>query len=172
MKPTTLPLHLSCLSLACALLAASACTDEVCEGDECLVVGPEGPAGPEGPPGPALYVNPETGIEYALNASPCGFTTPYSGNVGGYTSANGLCQDIDSCNPAAHVCTTDELIRYVSTGGTLPVDGRFVSYDRDNCGTFTYSGTATDSGLVWDVDDNRVRRNFSCDTLFPLLCCD
>ena len=166
------------LVVFCTALSSPACDDAAqdCVGDECLVVGPVGPEGPVGPPGPALYVNPDTGIEYSVNASPCGMSRPLTGNVGGYSSAKGLCEDVDTCSPSAHVCTAEELVRYASTGGEVPVGGRFATgiivnrstlFARD-CQGFR-STANSERATFWSAEGPATH---GCDVQAPFLCCD
>lgn len=179
------PHFISVVFVLCVVVAAPGCDEasdasEICEGDDCPPIGPTGPRGPAGPPGPALYINPDTGIEYSLNASPCGFTAPFTGNVGGYSSAKGLCEDVNSCSPAAHVCTGDELLRYASTGGSVVIEGRYAT------GTFEQSiftnsiqrttdcdgFTSNDSSILTGMWTDLGPRSRSCNQLLPILCCE
>jgi len=153
---------------------------ETCDGDDCQTDGPVGPQGPSGPPGPALYINPDTGIEYALNASPCGFTGLFTGKVGGYSSAKGLCEDVNSCTSAAHVCSGDELLRYTSTGGSVAIEGRYATgmfaettystsiVSTTDCDGFTSDASRNSTGF-WTASGPQRR---PCDRLLPILCCD
>jgi hypothetical protein len=54
----------------------------------------------------------------------CGSTVSRTGNMGGYAGAKALCET--ACgDPAAHVCTDDDVLRSLQLGIAMPVDQRY-----------------------------------------------
>lgn len=114
--------------------------------------------------------------QYTVGATFCGATsTTFNGNVGGYAAGKALCQPSCGNSTTAHVCVTEEIVRSVATGGTLPF-GWYTS------GTFSaLSGSTQHDCKAWSSSDNgEIGAAFNqfglfiatCDTQQPILCCD
>jgi len=81
------------------------------------------------------YVSPTTQQQYSVGAAFCNPTTAsytgdlkdaVAGSLNGYAAAKSLCQT--ACGSlSAHMCTNDELIRTMATGGTIPVTGWYAA---------------------------------------------
>ena len=125
-----------------------------------------------------VYTNPETGQQYSLEASYCGQTAPMTGNAGGYAGAKTLCEA--TCGtPTAHLCTATEVVRFQTTGGTMPPEQVWLS-----SGTSSLSPDVTQRfsdchgfnqaagdlrGTTWlgERPDSQL-----CINSLPLACCD
>ena len=106
----------------------------------------------------------------------CGVTADVDGDVGGYEGGAGMCAD--ACGIAdAHICTTHELVRIASAGGSVPQEGWAATgvYSNwtnngtiDDCVGFT-GGTGVELGTTWRPDNTPGTRY--CSANHPLLCC-
>lgn len=129
-----------------------------------------------------VYVNPDTGKTYSTLATPCGDSGTTTANIGSPATVKTLCEAACSSS-SAHICTTDELMRYVETGGQVATTG-WVSNDFaqyyassnndirqiDNCHGWS---TASDSvsGTRWAVGSTYPARQ-DCARSTPALCCN
>jgi hypothetical protein len=140
----------------------------------------------------AAYVNPTTGKRFSLNGSYCGTSTLVTGNISGggatsYAAAKALCEQ--SCGrPTAHMCTDDEVVRFVSTGGTFPTSGAgptFRGWDASAQMAMVNNGSiandchawssASGVGAVWRWTTQQPGGGpdvFDCSVPTPVLCCD
>jgi hypothetical protein len=155
-----------------------------------------------GPAGPSVYVNPMTGKQYSLNAGYCGSTAmAYDGNLlteepsadTGYAAAKILCENVPGCASAAqtaHMCTADEIIRYVATGGVMPsaqgwfATGVFYSYytptayvDGNDCSAYTSAAVSGPGsgpwGSVWNGGGSSPGPDDGdCGAMHAVLCCN
>lgn len=160
--------------------------------------GSQGPTGPQGPIGPSVYVNPVTGKQYSVNGGYCGVTAAtYTGNVkaavagatSGYAATKALCEVVTGCANAsktAHICTAEEVLRFVATGGAIPT-GWFASgifataypaagyANATDCSGFTTAAAfapGSDYGNIWLGPPNDHANTGDCSVSRPLLCCN
>lgn len=142
--------------------------------------GAKGDKGDPGDPASAVYVNQDTGKSWALSSGVCGVTpNAVTGNIGGYGVAKTLCEAACESSDTAHMCTSDELARWVATGGTIPTGDHWYS-------SFAYAltgpGLATDDCQGWTtpvtnaigptVNQLGRPRSSECSVAHPILCCD
>jgi hypothetical protein len=115
-----------------------------------------------------------------IDASPCGEIMALDGGLGGYANAAALRAALDSCSDVARMCTSEEMVRYSSSGGNLDgyVDGeKWVSSGvMSHSDTYGYvndcSGwTSTQyRGASWHKQGSP---DFTpCQNPSPILCCD
>lgn len=114
--------------------------------------------------------------KYSLGAGFCGATsTSTAGNLGGYPAGKTLCQTTCGNSSTAHMCTTEEVLRTVSTGVTLPYgwysSGAFQGASgstQHDCQQWTSSNGAEmgSAYLVYGLFTSY------CSTVQPVLCCD
>lgn len=139
----------------------------------------------------SVYVNPDTQQNYSLNAGFCGASsTPTtaeirSGDDVGYVAAQRICQDVCG-SKTAHLCTSNELVRYLATGGTLPTSHDYLWYatgvgwtftrgdgtkeDAHSCRGYT-SASGQEGAAVWGT--KLVRPTWSnCSASRPIACCE
>ena len=117
---------------------------------------------------------------YSLDGDYCGSTTTaFRGDLGGYSGAKTMCEGLSSCDSQlAHVCTPAELVRFVSTGGSIPADGWMATgtfdygggVNPDDCAGFTSQANGNQGG-VWRTGPQRPNAS-ACDQTLPVLCCD
>lgn len=118
---------------------------------------------------------------YSLDAKFCGFTAnSFTGNLGGYTGAKTACEATCS-SPTAHMCTSEELIRYRATGGTFVNPPAFVWFasgvfsrmagpiNLRDCAMFTSSDGANEANGA--LNGGALSFLF-CDTQARIACCD
>jgi hypothetical protein len=137
-----------------------------------------------------IYTNATSGAQYSLHGKYCGVTGSVTGNlaplstVTGYAAAKALCQAVSGCSPAAHVCTTEEVVRYVSTGGAFATNvwyasgtlswvwepGPVVNYGVNDCVAFS-SNTSMGYGSMWLTTTNGPYYAL-CNVPNPIACCD
>jgi hypothetical protein len=133
-----------------------------------------------------IYTNRSTGQQTTLFGQPCGRTSPTTGAVNdgagkvGYQGARSLCQKVAGCTANAHMCTTLEVVAYMSTGGdpggtyawiASGSDGINPSMQRiDDCFGFT-SAAATVGGQQSSSSGNFPNAG-GCNTAAQILCCD
>lgn len=161
--------------------------------------GLQGTAGAVGPAGPSVYVNPQTGKQYSLNAGYCGSTpSTYTGNLlaavsgaaNGYAAGKTLCEAVAGCSSVAktaHMCTTEELLRYVATGGVVPATGWeatgvwFTSYPAANyvngndCSGYSSAAAFGPGGIFgtqWSGPGTPQAGTGDCSGSKPVLCCN
>ena len=128
-----------------------------------------------------IYENPDTGERYSTLASPCGDTQTSTANLGGPAAVKTLCE-AQCGSDTAHACRTQEVLRFVETGGVVETTGwvnnDFAEYQIDNvafrrianCDGWTATSGA-DQGARWDAGEvHAVRAN--CTDTSPVLCCD
>ncbi len=123
-------------------------------------------------------VNPTTG-RASSRGSYCGSSTPVAGSAGGYAGAKAMCETACS-SPTAHVCSSEEWVTYLSTGGGT-VRGRVQT------GTFAVHSTCSSCNHLWVNDCGGWTQDSSsvnavlyqtgpepstCFTVEPFLCCD
>lgn len=148
--------------------------------------GPAGAVGPTGPTAPLVYVH--NGKQYGLTGGYCGATAiAYSGNLlaavpgaaNGYAAAKTLCENVSGCTVGAHMCISDEIVRSLAMGVSLPAAGGWYStgVNAQNNGYF-----ANDC-LGWTAFDNQHGASFFaggapsfpsfeyCSLAEPVLCC-
>jgi hypothetical protein len=139
-----------------------------------------------------VYKNPKTGKLYSLDASFCGATDPSTTGgkladdpVSGYSATKSLCEKACNNSPTAHMCTPHEIVRFVSTGGSVPIGG-WVSTgmwtadprQTSDCKGFTTVSNATDStgfaGGTWDptIGPQTSGCQVSAGGGMRILCCD
>jgi hypothetical protein len=116
------------------------------------------------------------GGSYSLSAIFCGQTLPNNtGDLGGYASASQVCQT--KCGPAAHMCTTEEMVRSAQLGISVPNAGWYASgvqltgsagnpVPTTDCQGFT-SDSADYYGAVWDG----FGQISACNNPEPIDCC-
>jgi hypothetical protein len=130
------------------------------------------------------------GVQYALHGKYCGMTGSVTGNLAplststGYAAAKGLCQAVSGCSAAAHVCTSEEMVRHAATGGTLTANVWYATgtlswtwnpsvmnnLAMNDCIAFSSAAT-TYYGSMWLMATNGP--NFSlCNASYPIACCD
>jgi hypothetical protein len=129
-------------------------------------------------------------MQYSLHGKYCGMTASVTGNLAplstgtGYAAAKALCQAVSGCSASAHVCTTEEMVRHASTGGTFTSNVWYVSgilswtwnpapannFAMNDCIGFSSAAT-TGYGAMWLMSTNAP--NFAvCNVSNPLACCD
>ena len=128
------------------------------------------------------YVNRTTGSQYSANAAYCGsadFTSGAvtSGSDTGWVATKKLCEAACS-SPTAHMCTSEEVVRHLATGGetlagwystgvSTPV-AFDVSDSADDC-----LGWISASSVVYGSRWNGGSPMYvSCDSTPHMLCCD
>jgi hypothetical protein len=137
-----------------------------------------------------FYTNPTTGQTYSLAATYCGETAATAGAVAdgslsGIPATKSLCQKACGGSATAHMCNTEEVQRFIATGGAFPSSGATYpttagwyssglwSYDGTkvifDCASWT-DGTATNTGPAAFLKDPA--HNATCNELLPILCCD
>lgn len=147
--------------------------------------------------GASRYTNPTTNGSVTVNGSYCGLTVPVTGLITtgtstGYPAAKQLCEQTCS-RPTAHVCSPDEVLRFVSTGGQLPLTGTSanarlasgsyavigLSFSNTSFSSSTdclgWTSSSSGSGLAWTWSTTtRAGYPFSvgCAQSSPLLCCN
>jgi hypothetical protein len=121
-----------------------------------------------------VYTNPVTNGRYSLNAGFCGQTTALStGNLGGYTGAKTQCETTCGTD-TAHMCTSEEVIRYVSTGGTMPNEQLWIATGvgvefLTDCLGWTSSSDTSQGGTFWTPDQPGL---ILCSASARVACCD
>jgi hypothetical protein len=113
--------------------------------------------------------------KYSIGANYCAATaTSVTGNIGGYVAAKALCVTACGASPTAHMCVTEELLRSLQTGVTVP-NGWF------SAGTPTSSGSTQPDCEHWSSAESSNQGAAStvyglldsyCNTSQPILCCD
>jgi hypothetical protein len=114
--------------------------------------------------------------KYSIGATYCGATAAnYTGNIGGYVAGKTLCQATCANSGTAHMCVTEEILRSVATGVTVPygwyssgaLNGNAGSTQRD-CQQWSTadSGELGPAYLVYGLFTSY------CNTSQPVLCCD
>jgi hypothetical protein len=124
---------------------------------------------------PLVYTR--AGKSYSVGGSYCGATATSSmGSLGGYAGAKTACESACAV-PTAHMCTSEELIRFVATGGSIPAGGWFAAgfangqsspYAND-CVGWTYT-MADRQGPAWS--NGNVPTLQACNLALPVLCCN
>ena len=127
-----------------------------------------------------VYQN--NGKKQYLDAKYCGLTAPVTGNIGGRVAANQLCIAAPGCNasPTVHMCTPQEILRFVGTGGAMPP-----KYLRINTGGFaqTSSGAVIRDCDGWHSQNsmeyavswggpNETEGQQPCSDALEVACCD
>jgi hypothetical protein len=104
----------------------------------------------------------------------CGSTAAVTGSVGGYPGAKALCEG--ACgDPAAHMCTLEEVFRSLQLGILVPVGERYIGEYHDCGGWWTTSGNTL--GLASPpapADPTHVSpgaNSGDCSASVPNLCC-
>ena len=124
----------------------------------------------------SVYTNP-TGKKYTLNAAFCGNTTATSmGDLGGYAGAKTQCEAVATCTETAHMCTAVEIVRFVSTGGTMPAEAVWYAtgvVGEDNgritdCSGWT-TATVNERGARWNATTPDSQ---PCSAPQRVACCD
>lgn len=114
--------------------------------------------------------------KYTIGGGYCGATaTGTAGNLGGYAAGKALCETTCGNSSTAHMCTTEEVLKAVSTGVTLPYgwyssgayQGNSGSTQHD-CQQWTSSngGEMGSAYLVYGLFTSY------CNAVQPVLCCD
>jgi hypothetical protein len=94
----------------------------------------------------------------------------------GYLSTKALCEAVAGCGPAAHICSSEDMVRWASMGGSpLALDAWIAtgtdSWDgtvlTNDCGGFVANSTR---GVTWATLQRPVR--VDCNTAHPVACCD
>jgi hypothetical protein len=123
------------------------------------------------------YLATTNGKKYTINAAYCGVTTATNGAISyagksGYPAAKSWCETICS-SASAHMCTGEELLRFVSMDGMVPqsgwYSGGFYNAGRD-CVGWTVTA-ATEYGAAWEPNPQRPSGT-SCNVALGILCCD
>jgi hypothetical protein len=127
-----------------------------------------------------IYVNRATNSQYSMDAGYCGRTAPTTGflvesGALGYAAAKLRCEK--ACNsPTAHICTGEELVRHLQTGGAAPptpgwyaagIAAEASGGTIFDCSGFT-SNLSTQFGLQFQVAPSVA----GCDGAQPINCCD
>jgi hypothetical protein len=124
--------------------------------------------------GKPVYKNAGTGKSYSLGAAYCGSTGAATGNLGGYSGAKHLCEA--ACGSlTAHMCTSEEIVRFLATSGTLPSGGSWYSegVGTDGADHADCYGWTTQGGLSYGPAWRGSYADYaSCNTSVPVLCCD
>lgn len=124
-----------------------------------------------------VYTNPDTNIQYSMGASYCGPTMgTQDGNFGGYAAGKTLCEQ--ACgSDYAHMCTLDEVRRYVATGGNIATTGWIngaagvtESGNHRDCDGWQ-SVDSANRGVYWWSAQQAVDAS-PCNSSLPILCCD
>jgi len=130
-----------------------------------------------------IYQNPVTAEQFSLYGSPCqNVTAPQDGNLGGLSDAKTLCETTCGGSATAHMCTAEEIERFVATGGASPVEGWIVGTRSGShhgsgqtltgCQGFT-TNQATTRGIRWTGGSlGQYPAATTCDNQLPVLCCD
>jgi hypothetical protein len=130
-----------------------------------------------------IYTNSGTGKSYSLHATYCNLTAPVTGQVNdgglaGIPATKSLCEKACGNSPSAHMCTTVELQRHLTTGGTVPgsqawyaggnwtYDGQRVVSD---CAGWTSPSPTIMGPVVYPTDSSH---DSFCSDLHPIACCD
>jgi hypothetical protein len=151
--------------------------------------GEQGPRGEPGPPGdqgpagpPAVYVNPTTGRRVSLAGVYCGDSASVTGNVTsgvlrGYAATKAICEQVCNQDPLAHMCTTQEMIAFATTGGVLAGGDHWIAsgyQTRESAGNMVNDcsgwtlGTSGAPGSTWFV----TRASWAaCNESQPIACC-
>jgi hypothetical protein len=138
-------------------------------------------------PGKSIYTNPQTNKTYSTNAGYCGKTATTQGKItdgalSGYPATKSLCEKACT-SPSAHMCTSEELVRSLTTGSSVPAgwystgvlswDGAVATPAHiTDCISWT-SVLHTDLGGYWATGISPVLGNDGyCDQTLPIICCD
>ena len=125
----------------------------------------------------SVYTNPATGIAISSGGSFCGASaTAVGGVAGGYAGVKALCE-FTCTSPTAHVCSSPEMVRYLSTGSETPDEhlwivagmrADFSGLPVYDCAGFT-TNSAGSLGYTWFQHRPSVK---SCDGSSRVACCD
>lgn len=132
-----------------------------------------------------LYENPTTMNESSVGGGYCGVTAQtYTGStVGGYGGAKSKCQAVSGCTSTAHVCSSEEMVRYAATGGTHGAAMTWIASGAvaqianltvDDCSGFT-SGASSAQGTAWVWTASATSgfpNNSLCNAALAIACCD
>jgi len=138
-----------------------------------------------------VYTNPTTRKQWSLNASYCGFSPSTTGafragTLTGWKAAKALCESACNGSPSAHMCTGEELVRQVSTGGDIPTvpttygwysSGVYRQYNGGTevngfeCKGFTQAPDHADLGSAWNTAEEWPSIGW-CSDSYAILCCD
>ena len=137
-----------------------------------------------------VFTNRTSGETTSLAAQPCGFTAATAGQISGgtdtgYHGAAQKCAQEAACNsPGPHMCTAEELVRYLATGGDLATVTGYTAPSWFASGVYASSAVgptidcrgfnsavASDRGMIWTGKGDPI--NWAgCDQQFPIACCD
>ena len=143
-------------------------------------------------PGRPVHTSPTTGMRSSLNGGFCGYSFPVTGVVTdgprtGWAAVKTICE-ATCASPLAHICTTAEIVRTVSAGGTIPPgDGRLgdmhpngnilscMGFSSTTTGTATMPPNQPMSSMGWreyvEYPLSSGVATQDCATQVPLACC-
>jgi hypothetical protein len=106
----------------------------------------------------------------------CGTTGSTTGAISfnsltGYRAAKALCELLDDCGASAHMCTSDEIVRSVANGTSIPT-GWYAAGDwydvHDECAGYT-AAAGGKYGPMWQ---GSAPSYLGCVSSAPVLCCN
>lgn len=134
-----------------------------------------------------LYENPTTATQSTEGGGYCGLTAAtFTGSaVGGYSGAKAKCQTACGGSSTAHVCSSEEMVRFGATGGTHAAATAWIatgvasvtatSLPIEDCRTFT-SASNNEYGVVWVWPAGAPVSGYphvvGCDLPQQVACCD
>jgi hypothetical protein len=127
-----------------------------------------------------VLVNPATGAKYSLDALYCGATAPTTGILfesvaAGYGAAKLRCERVCG-TPTAHMCTAEELMRHLQTGGAAPPNPGWyaagVAAQASGATVFDCDGFTSNLHTQYGLQFQAAPGLATCDTLAPINCCD
>lgn len=100
----------------------------------------------------------------------CGKTTITTGrldNTNGFAAAAVLCRQVPGCRPNAHMCSTEELVRYATDGNTVTEAG-WVS---GGASATQCSGFTSESNNGATFGPGAQPSTYLCSSRLPVFCC-
>jgi hypothetical protein len=99
-----------------------------------------------------------------------------TGSLGGPAGVKSLCETTCPGRPDAHMCTNDEVARYVEVGGTFPQDAWYMSFAYDgaqqnDCQGWTLGDATRNGRKILSSSSPPLPQYATCDTPFVVACC-